>query len=161
MPPKSALTNMNATIDVMIADEGWGDELEEPEQWAQRVAGHVLSHEMTKDAGELELSVLLTNDMQIAELNQAYRNKAGATNVLSFPADVDRGLLGDVVLARETVMKEAVEQGKSVADHATHLLTHGILHLLGYDHEHDADANTMEAREVALLDQLNISNPYG
>ncbi len=114
----------------------------------------------------VEISVLLTNDAHMRELNRRYRDRDASTNVLSFPADVTRNcageprLLGDIVLAHETVVAEAASQGKSVADHATHLLIHGTLHLLGHDHHTDADAEVMEGLEVSALSALGIGDPY-
>jgi len=115
---------------------------------------------------EMEASVLFTDDAEVAALNWRWRGKDGPTNVLSFPAD-GRGLspdgprlIGGIVLAAETVARECAEQSKPVTDHATHLVVHGLLHLLGYDHVNDADAETMEALEVEILEKLGIGNPY-
>ena len=107
-----------------------------------------------------ELSVVLSDDAHVRALNRDYRGRDAPTNVLSFPMPQDTGLLGDVVLARETLAREAGEQGKRFEDHLTHLLVHGVLHLLGFDHDTDADAEVMEAREVAVLARLGIDNPY-
>ena len=107
-----------------------------------------------------ELSVVLSDDAHVRALNRDYRGRDAPTNVLSFPMPQDTGLLGDVVLARETLAREAGEQGKRFEDHLTHLLVHGVLHLLGFDHDNDADANAMEAREAAVLARLGIDNPY-
>jgi probable rRNA maturation factor len=119
----------------------------------------------------IELSVRLTGDNEVRELNAKWRGKDKTTNVLSFPltnpgdlipANVsDRELLlGDIVMARGVCETEAAEKGVSVQDHATHLLVHGTLHLLGYDHHEDVDAAEMEAREVRALARLGISDPY-
>ena len=107
-----------------------------------------------------ELSVVLSDDAHVRVLNRDYRGKDAPTNVLSFPMPEHTGLLGDVVLARETLAREARAQAKRFEDHLTHLLVHGVLHLLGFDHDNDADANAMEAREVAVLARLGIDNPY-
>lgn len=107
-----------------------------------------------------ELSIALSDDAQVRALNRDYRGKDKPTNVLSFPMPEDSGLLGDVVLARETLEREAAEQGKTFADHLTHLVVHGVLHLYGFDHQNDTDAADMEAREVRALAQLGIDNPY-
>lgn len=112
-----------------------------------------------------EISVALADDLLVRGLNRDYRGKDRATNVLSFPAG-DCGapgrprLIGDVVLALETVESEAREAGTPVGDHVTHLVVHGVLHLLGYDHETDADAAVMETLEVGILARLGIGNPY-
>ena len=119
----------------------------------------------------VELSVRLAGDDEVRELNAKWRGKDKATNVLSFPlanpddllpANVSERelLLGDIVMARGVCEAEAVEKGVSVQDHATHLLVHGTLHLLGYDHHDDADAAEMEAREVRALARLGIADPY-
>ena len=110
------------------------------------------------------LTILLSNDAEVQALNKQYRGKDKPTNVLSFP-DGDVGedgvlQLGDMVLAYETVAREAVEQSKSFEAHLTHLVIHGVLHLLGYDHEEDVEAEAMEALEIALLARMGIANPY-
>jgi probable rRNA maturation factor len=120
-----------------------------------------------------EIAVVLADDTFIRQLNRDYRGKDKPTNVLSFPANTlplkggGKGggqtldpHLGDIVLALETIEREAVEQGKKPKHHATHLLIHGTLHLLGYDHEIDKDAKTMEALETKILAKLGIGNPY-
>ena len=119
--------------------------------------------------GPLEVSVVFTDDAEQRGLNRDYRHKDSATNVLSFPnmddepgpgpADLPR-LLGDVVLARETVAREAAEQGKTLADHTAHLLVHGVLHLAGFDHQDDEEAAEMEALERRVLGELGIADPY-
>jgi probable rRNA maturation factor len=119
----------------------------------------------------VEISVLLTGDDQVRELNGEYRGKRKPTNVLSFPmAKVDdllkanvaglELLLGDIIVARGVCEAEAADKGVSVEQHATHLIVHGTPHLLGYDHQDDADAADMEAREVRALSRLGIANPY-
>lgn len=125
------------------------------------------------DAAPLvEIAIRLTDDAEVHTLNRDFRGKDKPTNVLSFPqvqddlleglANSDDGeiLLGDIVLARETCLREAEEKGISVADHATHLIVHGTLHLVGYDHMDDAPAAAMEALEVKALASLGIANPY-
>ncbi len=119
-----------------------------------------------------ELSLVLTDDAHIRDLNRTWRGKDKATNVLSFPAGEHHEaevsddyadppmLLGDIVIARETLVREAEEEGKSRQDHFTHLLVHGFVHLMGYDHEDDAEAEEMEALEAEILAHLGIANPY-
>jgi probable rRNA maturation factor len=107
-----------------------------------------------------ELSVVLSDDAQVQTLNREFRQKDAPTNVLSFPMPPETGLMGDVILAHETIAREAADQGKSFADHFVHLLIHGVLHLQGFDHQNDADADDMEAREVRALARLSIDNPY-
>ena len=120
----------------------------------------------------LEVSVRLSDDAEIQRLNRDYRGKDKPTNILSFPmldpAEVDSTLgredmdllLGDMALAFETTAREAAEKGVSLADHVTHLLVHGTLHLLGHDHMDDSSADAMEALETRILAGLGISNPY-
>ena len=120
-----------------------------------------------------EVSVKLTDDRQISYLNSSFRGKSGATNVLSFPAQdftapAEQNIfpdiafsLGDIVLAFDTLACEASAADKDFADYLTHLLVHGLLHLLGYDHQNDADAVQMEAREIVLLAGLGVDDPYG
>ena len=119
-----------------------------------------------------EISFVLTDDKRMRTLNRAYRGKDRPTNVLSFAA-LDAGkhgsagprpgmpwLLGDVVLASGVVAREAKAQRKSIRHHLSHLAVHGVLHLLGYDHERDRDAEAMEALEIAALAAMGIANPY-
>lgn len=106
-----------------------------------------------------EVSIVLTDDSEIHELNKQYRNMDKPTNVLSFETGDDE-LLGDIIISYDTVLREAHEQNKSFVAHATHMVVHGVLHLLGYDHIDDNDANKMEALEVEILGKLKIKNPY-
>lgn len=110
------------------------------------------------------VSLLLGDDAAISQLNKQFRGKDGSTNVLSFPpAQEDQtgeGFLGDIALAAETIVEEAQFQGKRFEHHAAHLAVHGFLHLMGYDHAKDADAQLMEARERAILATIGISDPY-
>lgn len=119
----------------------------------------------------VEISVRLSTDEQVRALNSEWRGKDKSTNVLSFPmaeAYELRGetivfgelLLGDIVLAHGVCRAEAAERGITVEDHAAHLIVHGTLHLLGYDHQHDAEGADMEAREARALAALGIANPY-
>lgn len=109
------------------------------------------------------VSLLLGDDASVAELNQQFRGKAGPTNVLSFPpapGTSEPGFLGDIALAAETIVEQAQFQGKRFENHAAHLVVHGFLHLIGYDHEKPADAEAMEARERTILASLGIEDPY-
>ncbi len=108
------------------------------------------------------VSLLLGDDATIAGLNKEFRDKEGPTNVLSFPpADgAEPGFLGDIALAAETIVEEAQFQGKRFDNHAAQLVVHGFLHLLGFDHMNDADAEAMEARERAILASMGIEDPY-
>ncbi len=112
-----------------------------------------------------ELSILLSDDDHIRAVNQEWRGIDKPTNVLSFPAVTPEKIarapfLGDIILAQETVAREALADGKALADHFTHLVIHGYLHLLGFDHINDQDAEKMEALETAILAELDIPDPY-
>jgi probable rRNA maturation factor len=155
-------------IDVMREAGEWANGTEEI---IRRAAEH--AYVVAGPAEEAELCVVLADDDFVRSLNKTYRGKDKPTNVLSFPAGaipvavgpepllgLGPKLLGDVVLARETISREAEEQGKSFADHLSHLVVHGVLHLLGQDHEEDTEAEEMEALERDILEDLDISDPY-
>ncbi len=120
----------------------------------------------------LEVNVLLTDDTTLQNLNKTYRGYDKPTNVLSFPGLDDNDnpwvasktavplILGDIAVSYETIHREALEQQKSFEDHLVHLFVHGLLHLLGYDHEEEEEAERMEALEITLLTQFGINNPY-
>jgi len=119
------------------------------------------------DTEAVEVSVVLADDAFLRRLNHDYRGRDEATNVLSFPAGDDAvaaltgpSLLGDIVLAYETVSGEAAARGLALGDHLSHLVVHGALHLLGYDHESTAEATTMEGLETRVLAGLGIADPY-
>lgn len=125
----------------------------------RKAAEAALKAQKAKDA----VTIVLTNDDEVRALNRDYRKKDKPTNVLSFPDGTTHGdfmSLGDIVLAYETIAREAEEQGKKFSHHAQHLVIHGVLHLMGYDHENDADAEGMEALEIRILASLSIANPY-
>ncbi len=115
---------------------------------------------------ECELVIRIVDETESAELNEAYRHKKGATNILSFPFEEPEGidlvlnLLGDLVICAPVLEREAAEQQKLLHHHWAHIVIHGTLHLLGYDHIDDAEAEEMEAKEIALLHTLLIPNPY-
>ena len=153
----------------------WPDALDWEVRAAEAVAAALAltPYAALADAAPLvEVSVRLTDDEEVHTLNRDFRGKDKPTNVLSFPqvqadlldglANSDDGeiLLGDIVLARETCAREAAEKGISLAAHATHLIVHGTLHLVGYDHVDDHGAAAMEALEVKALASLGIANPY-
>ena len=123
-----------------------------------------LKQSKAKLKGAAELSILLTDDAEQHELNQQWRGKDSSTNVLSFPQIEPfgpvTGILGDITLARETVEREAIEQGVTLNEHFTHLVVHGFLHILGYDHLTDAEALQMESLETAILASLGVADPY-
>ncbi|MFT5609182.1 MAG: putative rRNA maturation factor [Parvicella sp.] len=115
-----------------------------------------------------EVAIRLVDKLEMTELNQIYRGKTGATNVLSFPVELPpelieelgMGLLGDIVICHSVVIQEAKLQCKTVNDHYAHMVTHGILHLCGYDHEDDVGASQMEGLEIKILAANGINNPY-
>lgn len=122
-----------------------------------------------RDTDAVALTIALSNDDEVRDLNSQYRGKDQPTNVLSFPAgdfplDPDmqsvREFVGDIILAYDTIEQEAVADGKPFAHHAVHLAVHGVLHLLGYDHEYDESAEEMERIEIEVLASLGIPNPY-
>ncbi len=161
-------------IDVVIDHAGWRAALDEPAALCRDAAKAALDAAgFGPLAPRVELGVRLADDAELRRLNHRYRGRDAPTNVLSFaasdatpgrlPALPDDGAplaLGDVVLALETVLDEAGAQGKTVADHVGHLVVHGVLHLVGHDHENDADANVMEGLETAVLAGLGIADPY-
>ncbi len=125
-----------------------------------------IRHTLSAEGADGEVAVLFTGDDEIATLNNEWRGKPGATNVLSFPADdfpVPPGEakpLGDIVLAYGTVAREAEAQAKTLRDHTIHLIVHGTLHLLGHDHLHPAEADAMEDLERRILSEFGIADPY-
>jgi probable rRNA maturation factor len=141
-------------VEIAIDHDGWTEELA---ALAQRAAHAALEDE----AGQI--SILLTGDAAIRALNLQFRGKDKPTNVLSFPAaDMpgNEAFLGDIAVAFETALQEAAEQGKALGDHLSHLIVHGMLHLLGEDHETADDAERMEMAERRILARLAIADPY-
>ena len=128
------------------------------EQWAAVVLA---------DYAEVqEIVIRIVDEDEMSELNESYRHKVGPTNILSFPFEaheaisLEINILGDLVLCAPVIENEAQVQGKTLEQHWAHIFIHGILHLLGYDHIEDQDAETMEALEIELLSKLHINNPY-
>jgi probable rRNA maturation factor len=148
-------------IEISHHAEGWPAGLEARADEAVRTALRVVKPEI---AGAAELSLVLTDDAEQQGLNRDWRGIDKPTNVLSFPQiepfGAVEGLLGDIILARETLEREAAEQGVSFADHFTHLVVHGFLHLLGYDHLEDDEALAMEGLETQILAALGVADPY-
>ncbi len=166
---------MEPLVDIIIEDERWQDLLP---ALAETAAQAVLS-DQGLDPAAFEVSLLGCDDARIAVLNAEFRGKPAPTNVLSWPAQDlapeaegarpdlpepflpdERESLGDIAIAWETCTREAEEQGKSLHDHVLHLIVHGVLHLLGYDHIREGDAALMEGTEVRVLDRMGISDPY-
>jgi probable rRNA maturation factor len=152
------------SIDMAVEGGAWDGE-EAMEALARRAFAAAFAVASDRPRDEVEISLLLTDDAGIRELNRNWRDKDKPTNVLSFPAPSVPGMpgsrpLGDIALAFETVKREAENEGKTFEDHVTHLLVHGLLHLLGYDHELEAEAEIMEGLEVKALASLGIADPY-
>ncbi|MFD2173196.1 rRNA maturation RNase YbeY [Rhodobacter lacus] len=163
-------------VDCLIEAPAW-EALDLPGLCERAARATLLDQELV--AEEWEISLLGCDDARIAVLNADFRGKPTPTNVLSWPAQDlaaeedggepwfpepfapgERDSLGDIALAYETCAREAEAAGKSVHEHVTHLVIHGVLHLLGYDHIRDADAQLMEACEVRILATLGVANPY-
>lgn len=167
---------MNANVDIVIEDARW--EAFGLAGASERAADAVLRH-LGLEPAVFEIVVMGCDDARIAVLNGNFRDKAQPTNVLSWPSDEraseysgeapelpepgtadEPEPLGDIAIAWETCTREAQEQGKPMADHVSHLLVHGILHLLGYDHIDEEDAELMEAIETRILADMGIADPY-
>jgi probable rRNA maturation factor len=151
-------------VDILIEHAGW-NALPDLEKRIREAVDTVLRAVAPERAADAELAILLADDAGVRVLNRTWRGQDKPTNVLSFPpAPMPGGLpdaaLGDIALAYETCAAEAAAEGKAMADHMIHLVVHGALHLLGYDHETDEDAEAMEAREIALLASIGIPDPY-
>src|SRR5215218_947131 len=141
-------------VDVVVLDAAWRKAMPGVERLVRRAARAATSNR------KRSLTIALADDRRVRALNRRDRKKDKPTNVLSYPSG-EKTFLGDIVLARQTVWREAREQKKSPADHLAHLVVHGTLHLLGHDHEtSDADADRMEALERRILKKLGISDPY-
>ncbi|WP_295195476.1 rRNA maturation RNase YbeY [uncultured Brevundimonas sp.] len=142
-------------IEIEVEAEAWSGALPDAEAVVERAAQAALG------TVEGDIVVLLTDDAAVRELNGRFRDKDKPTNVLSFPAPENAfPHLGDVVLAYGVCATEAEAQGKTLADHLSHLVVHGVLHLLGRDHEDDAEAEEMEAEEREILAQIGVADPY-
>jgi len=150
------------SIEIVVASSRWNSERNAKALLRRAIAAAAAA----VSARDGELAVVLTDDSAIRALNRDWRNKDAATNVLSFPvgtAGVGRGaprLLGDIVIAYETTAREARAAGKPFAHHLAHLAVHGFLHLVGYDHATDKEAEAMESMETAILAGLGVPDPY-
>ena len=159
---------MAVIVDLQIADDG--DDQPPPssiEHWVATAIECAQQHDnqhARSDDADFELTVRIVEPAEITELNHLYRHKNTATNVLSFPAElpdhIELPLLGDLIICVDVVRQEAIEQHKSLLDHWAHMLVHGTLHLLGYDHIEDDEAEVMEALEITVLAKLGVANPY-
>ena len=156
------MTDRALQVDLRIDSDGWQEISNSLHALAMKAVDAVMS--AGSKCSAVELSILLTDDAEITELNRSWRGREGATNVLAFSArtinDPEPALMGDVVVALETLKAEAHLAGVPETDHLLHLLVHGILHLLGYDHETDVKAHAMEKHEIGILANLGIPNPY-
>jgi probable rRNA maturation factor len=139
-------------IEVVIAQDKWRRHAAP----LRRAARAALKH---RDKADASLAILLADDARLKALNRKFRGKDRSTNVLSFPAN-DAGYLGDIALAYGVTAREAKAAGKTIGRHAAHLVVHGVLHLLGFDHEKARDARVMEGLEAEILAKLGISDPY-
>ncbi len=164
----SLKSQADPAIDVLVEAPVWQN-LPDAENIIRRAIAVAADQEATNGHPNGEISVLLCDDATIADLNSRWRGEERPTNVLSFPAAVaaaspgsEAGLapLGDIAIAYETVAREAERDGKPLADHLAHLAVHGFLHLLGYDHHMEAEAERMERLERDILARVGISDPY-
>lgn len=157
------------TVVIAVEDEAWAEAFGESQLAAltRRALAAAARHLELPETLETEISVTFADDATVAAANRDWRGKDRPTNILSFPmVQLEPGgrpgpLAGDLLLAFETLAREAEAEGKPLADHLGHLLVHGFLHLMGYDHIEDTEAATMEAAEVAILATLGIADPYG
>jgi probable rRNA maturation factor len=151
----TAKLNIALTIQTPL----WKSRLKPYKKTVQEILDVALSETNLKNKSEIfEVAVVLADDEFVRGLNKEFRGKDKPTNVLSFPNESPE--LGDIILAIETIEREAKEQGKTFHEHTAHLLVHGFLHLLGYDHEQEKDAEKMERKEIKILKSLGIKNPY-
>jgi probable rRNA maturation factor len=165
-------SDSSPSIEVAVVDNAWRTAVTDPEAFVRDVAMAALRTNPARlDAfleADLEVGIRLTDDAEVQGLNRDYRGKDRPTNVLSFPGDdldAPRAqgqplLLGDIVVAFATTAGEAAESGRSVEAHLAHLIVHGVLHLLGHDHESEAEAVAMEALETRALAGLGYADPY-
>ena len=149
-------------IDIDVEDLTWSAALPNAEALVRAAAQAALSNRPKADAkSPSDVTILLTDDASVQDLNARFRGKQEATNVLSFPAAPNpENHLGDLALAYGVCAREAAEQGKPLADHLQHLTIHGVLHLLGYDHIGDDEAEAMEGLERVVLAGLGVPDPY-
>ena len=158
------------TVEIALEDPRWQDALDLSEIADRAVRSGL---EIAEVQGVFEVSILAADDARIKELNASFRDKPTPTNVLSWPAEAlqpetpgkrptapTTPELGDIALAFETCRQEAADRGVQLHEHVTHLVLHGVLHLLGYDHEEDADATLMEELERRALARLGVADPY-
>jgi len=161
-PSAASLAPASFALDIAVESDDWR-RLENIEELAETAIGAAVLRCGVKIPAGAEISILLCDDAFIRDLNQKWRGIDKPTNVLSFPAgdtSVLGMLLGDIIIAYETAQRESAEEQKPMRAHVTHLLVHGFLHLIGYDHLIAAEAEEMEALERAILADLGIDDPY-
>jgi probable rRNA maturation factor len=161
------VTNAAAIIDVALLSPAWRDACPQARSLAREAARRAVAAGLApRPAERVELAIALADDARQRRLNRDFRGRDAPTNVLAFPAagpDTPGRrpvMLGDVVLAFETVAREAAAAEKPIADHLRHLVVHGVLHLCGFDHESAPDAERMELLEVSILAKLGVPDPY-
>jgi probable rRNA maturation factor len=148
-------------IEIEVEADAWLRDLPDAENRVRAAAEAALRGATVAVDPAPEVSVLLTDDAEVRVLNADYRGKDKPTNVLSFPApEFARPHLGDIALAYETCAREAAEQGKPLAAHLAHLVAHGVLHLVGWDHQTEVEAEAMEDLERTILAELGLPDPY-
>ena len=152
------------SLDIQTEIDDW-ETIKNIKRLCERAIQHACHKAEPKLMKGAELSILLTNDAEMRTLNKQWRGMDKPTNVLSFPAVPPETIsktpmLGDIALAFETVKREAENDQKTLENHFSHLVVHGFLHILGYDHENETDAAIMEALEISILEKLDITNPY-
>ena len=149
---------MTVSLDLRVEDKSW-DQISDLESLCEAAIQHAAK--CAEPNSSLAVDVLLTDDNHLAELNEAWRGKTGPTDVLSFPADpMERPFVGDIAITLGVAERDAAKLGKPLDAHLTHLLVHGLLHLLGYDHGTDAEAALMETLERDVLAGLGYADPY-
>lgn len=153
--------SLSFIVDIQVALEN-----PEPELPGTNTIEQWVSKTLTNFKNNAEVSLRIVEANEIQALNKRYRQKDKTTNVLAFPSELPEGieldyeLLGDVVICSDVVKQEAIQQQKTYQAHFAHMLIHGILHLLGYDHQNDQDARKMEEQEINILKELDFANPY-
>lgn len=169
-PPQAShgvwITSDRHHFEHQIADARWTETVDSSRSLCVDLTDRMVRHLSAPLCAGVEISILWTNDRQMAALNRRFRQKSGATNILSFPSQEtfswtgEELFLGDLALGYETVMVQAELAGKPTSHHVAHLVLHGLLHLAGFDHIQESEASEMEALETHLLAEVGISDPY-
>jgi probable rRNA maturation factor len=161
-PSRKHAASPGVTLEVEIIRHGGAWAADVPDALLERSARAALSAASSLPPGTYQLTLLLTDDAEMRDLNRIWRGKDAPTNVLSFPSGeiAATGFLGDMALAAETTRREAREQDIAFPDHVSHLVVHGVFHLLGFDHDDDEAAERMETLERTALASLGITDPY-